>query len=72
MMDLRVENVCPRCGQRIVRPREAPWQHRDKTDCTWPAVPTCETCGAPCAGDAWCECSPSMCEDLARIIEEAA
>lgn len=37
MMDLRVENVCPRCGQRIVRPREAPWQHRDKTDCTWPA-----------------------------------
>lgn len=36
-MDLRTTNVCPRCGKRVERPHEAPWAHRDKTTCTWPA-----------------------------------
>lgn len=35
-MDLRSQNVCPRCGERVERRTEAPWKHLARTDCTWP------------------------------------
>ena len=34
-MDLRSQNVCPRCGERVERRTEAPWKHLARTDCTF-------------------------------------